>query len=253
MELGSTTDIEKAKTDYVTGIKRLNDICMQYGKGEKAIGVRSINVEDINRVTGYNPNTAGYGKGLWPEYGITSTYSWDGSSEPYCKTETGIGRNMGMASEGIIHNGQFLYYNGKEFIISKLSDESNAGASTTNLKEITSFESTYYIYNPRTLISSDETKYPTKGIEQDTDAYKMLFRNIEDTENSKYWLATQAVMGGHYCVGYGFRVIIDGIVRAYSTVYSDVVPGNYNLGVRAVVSLAQDVVVTEGTTTDWTY
>ena len=44
------------KEGYNTGISKLNAMCATYGKNS-----RSITVEDINRVTGYDPTNTGTG------------------------------------------------------------------------------------------------------------------------------------------------------------------------------------------------
>ena len=41
------------------GVEELNKICAIYGTGEGAIGARSVNVDDVNWITGYNPNNTG--------------------------------------------------------------------------------------------------------------------------------------------------------------------------------------------------
>ena len=53
----------------------LNSTCEVYGNGTYASGARCINVDDINRVTGYNPETAGYNAGKLSEYGNVVTYT----------------------------------------------------------------------------------------------------------------------------------------------------------------------------------
>ena len=59
---------------YVNGVKNLDDICSEYGKGEGATGARSLRVEDINRITGYNPDKGEkYGEGKVKEYGAEVT------------------------------------------------------------------------------------------------------------------------------------------------------------------------------------
>ena len=56
-------------------IKSLNDECAKYGVGKHALLARSVNIEDINRITGYDPITMEYGKGKDYEYGKQITYS----------------------------------------------------------------------------------------------------------------------------------------------------------------------------------
>lgn len=119
--LGSTTDLEKAKTDFVTAIDQLDAICEKYSYGSGAINGsgRSIRVEDINKLTGYNPYNTGVNnivssekgevcfKGTMKEYGITTRFT---------KTDSGITaytpyNNYAGITLSDNHANGFLYYN----------------------------------------------------------------------------------------------------------------------------------------------
>ena len=88
----STVDVGtlqlSGKDGYNTGISQLNTMCAQYGTN-----ARSIKVEDINRVTGYDPTNQGdgtvFGAGQFYEYGNKVTYTASGSSATNGKTYTG--------------------------------------------------------------------------------------------------------------------------------------------------------------------
>lgn len=49
--LGSKDDLEKAKNDYIDGDKKLDEIASKYAHGKNALSGRSINIEDINKIT----------------------------------------------------------------------------------------------------------------------------------------------------------------------------------------------------------
>ena len=49
----------KGRTGYSNAESELNRICGFYGKGKYAEGARSINVDDINKITGYDPEHTG--------------------------------------------------------------------------------------------------------------------------------------------------------------------------------------------------
>ena len=51
--------LEQAKSDYANAEDILNGLCEKYGNGTGAISARSITVEDIDRITGYNPLNEG--------------------------------------------------------------------------------------------------------------------------------------------------------------------------------------------------
>ena len=129
---------------YINGIEELNKISAIFGHGKGAEKATSITIEDINEITGYNPETAKYEKGNFYEYGNKVTYT----------------RGEGTALSSSATNGQtwsgtqstFNYYNKstKEFV-----------PLTSGSTEITS---TYYYYNPTTL--NEERAKPIKGVDE---------------------------------------------------------------------------------------
>lgn len=196
------------KDGYNTGVSKLNTMCAQYGTN-----ARSIKVEDINRVTGYDPTNQGDGKvfgaGEFYEYGNKVTYTASGSS----------------ATNGQNYTGSISYEH---------PDGRKIG--TDNVTSIT-VESTGYYYYPYSLTTSSSTTGECKGIATDSSAYKLLFRNADDSANCSYWLASSFVRArGNYSV-FGLRgVYSDGGVNNYSSLwYSDGAASDPSFGVRAVV------------------
>ena len=57
---------------YPTIVNELNEKCKPYGTGNGASYARSINIDDVDSLTGYSKNT--YGAGTINEYGNTVTY-----------------------------------------------------------------------------------------------------------------------------------------------------------------------------------
>ena len=92
----------KGRTGFQNAETELNKIAGLYGHGTHAVSARSVNVDDINKITGYNPNAEGiknptaeqiasgnkYGKNKLYEYGNKVTYSWDGTSDKPAYTST---------------------------------------------------------------------------------------------------------------------------------------------------------------------
>lgn len=64
--------------NYNEGIEILNNECSAYGEGEGAVEVRSINVDDINRITGYDSMIT-HGFGTIEEYGKGVYYKREGN------------------------------------------------------------------------------------------------------------------------------------------------------------------------------
>lgn len=207
----STVDVGtlqlSGKDGYNTGVSQLNTMCAQYGTN-----ARSITVEDINRVTGYDPTNQGDGKvfgaGEFYEYGNKVTYTASGSS----------------ATNGQNYTGSISYEH---------PDGRKIG--TDNVTSIT-VESTGYYYYPYSLTASSSTTGECKGIATDSSAYKLLFRNADDSANCSYWLASSCVYASSDISGFGLRsVFSDGGVGFYDLWYSGGSTGNPSLGVRAVV------------------
>ena len=210
----STVDVGtlklSGKDGYNTGVSQLNTMCAQYGTN-----ARSITVEDINRVTGYDPTNQGdgtvYGAGQFDEYGNKVTYTASGSSAT----------------------------NGKKYKRS-ISYEHPDGRKigTDNVTSIT-VESTNYYYYPYSLTIISSTTGECKGIATDSSAYKLLFRNADDSANCSYWLASPYVYPKSKQSYFGLRdVNSDGNVNIGDMCSSDGhTYGPSLLGVRAVVSL----------------
>ena len=200
------------KEGYNTGISKLNAMCATYGKNS-----RSITVEDINRVTGYDPTNQGdgtvFGAGQFYEYGNKVTYTASGSSATNGKTYTG--------------SISYEHPDGRKI-------------GTDNVTSIT-VESTAYYYYPYSLTTSSSTTGECKGIATDSPAYEMLFGKASDTSDGSgnaYWLASSYVYADSSGSDFGLRLVDSGgSVHACSLWYSDGSTGDPSLGVRAVVSL----------------
>ena len=108
---------------------------------------------------------------------------------------------------------------------------------TDNVTSIT-VESTGYYYYPYSLTESSSTTGECKGIATDSSAYKLLFRNADDSANCSYWLASSCVYADSNDSSFGLRhVFSGGCVSYYLLWYSYGNTYGPSLGVRAVVSL----------------
>lgn len=212
----STVDVGtlqlSGKDGYNTGISQLNTMCAQYGTN-----ARSIKVEDINRVTGYDPTNQGdgtvFGAGQFYEYGNKVTYTARGSSATNGKTYTG--------------SISYEHPDGRKI-------------GTDNVTSIT-VESTAYYYYPYSLTTSSSTTGECKGIATDSPAYEMLFGKASDTSDGSgnaYWLASSYVYAYSNNSYFGLCYVnSDGGVSNYDLWASYGGTNDPSLGVRAVVSL----------------
>ena len=192
---------------YTNGIAKLNEICAPYGRN-----ARSITVEDINRVTGYDPTNQGdgtvYGAGEFEEFGNKVTY-----------TETGSSATNGQTYTGTI---SYEHPDGRKL-------------GTDNVTSIT-VKSTYYSYYPYSLTINSSTTGTCNGIATDTSAYKLLFRNAGNSANCSYWLASSYVNTSSSHSTFGIQhVYSDSCVNYFYLWSSDGNSTSQSLGVRAVV------------------
>lgn len=216
----STEDIGtltlNGKEGYNTGISKLNAMCASYGTN-----ARSIKVEDINRVTGYDPTNTGTGTkyevGNTYEYGNTVTYKLSGATSANGATNTSTGAAAGTITTFICPDGRTLGQNGVDSIAIK---------------------SKHYWYYPDSLTNTEGTG-TVKGISKTSAAYKMIFGDSTATAaktGNKYWLASHG--NGTYldvCSFNTFCVREGGYVRAYNTWNSNEKSYQAAFGVRAVV------------------
>ena len=226
--LGDQTDedLEECQNDWLTGATQLDDLCEPYGKGEGATGARSVTVEDVDKITGFDKIT--YEKGKLSEYGNEVTYTYNGTTKPAYTATNGLSGTLGTHSNG------FHYYNGTDFVVADLS---------TGAGIITTLKIDYYIYSAPNLKTIDKT----------SKAYTMLFGEY-GAEDTYYWLASPYVNTFTNHAYFGMRNVGNGYVRDYDVWDSyGCCCDYYGRGVRAVVSLASDIQVTGDSTNGWSY
>lgn len=223
----------KGKDGYVNGIEELNNICALFGKARHAERARSVNVDDINRVTGYNPNNVGVydlnqsGSGVKSfagsisEYGNEVIYYWQGTANPYYIGSNDVKGNL------IYSYTSFNWYDEveKEW---KTSNNSNS-ATEDKMEQIVSLKNSYYVYYPETL--SEKNTDAKVGISKNSTAYNNLFDNIN------YWLASSYITTGEYTAGCGIRQVDGGIISANSLQYATGPLGTRKYGIRPAVSI----------------
>lgn len=157
-------------TGYQYGVEEIKNICKIYGNGQGAASSRAMEIEDVNKITGYNPLKTGDGtvfrKGKLFEYNSSFTVK---DIYPYNITYTnGTTWQWGYSS--------FLYWS-----------ENNKIENARDTKTAT-LVSSFYEYYPTTL--TENATGETKGISSSSKEYSMLFRN------KKYLLASVYANGG---------------------------------------------------------
>ena len=206
---------------YVYGESELNKVCSVFGSGYGATGARSVNVDDINKITGYNPNNVGkydpeqkvtgikYGKDRSDEYGNQTTYkwtetenvvSWSGSNG---KSKTDDAPQSKYAEYG------FNWYD----IVSKTWK--NSMQNTTTPAIITTLTSNVYFYYPDSLNTSSEAG---EGLDAASKEYETLFMDKAGSKVS-YWLASSCIEPDNGHALFDIRVVTQNAYVSYSYLY----------------------------------
>ena len=229
----------KGKKGCINGIEELNKISGIFGHGKGAEKATSITVEDINGITGYNPETAKYSQGNWNEYGNKVTYTrGEGSALSSSATN---GKTWSRTQ------GTFNYYDKASKTFKALTSGS------------TEIESTYYNYVPTQVNSKFLTgEVNADGTKNTTSVFQMLFggtavgsdnltRNFTLRKNQSFWLTSDYAYAGNCFVSWGLRIVNNGSVSGSTLYYSNGNEGESgydsgsSYGVRPVVSLKSDI------------
>ena len=204
---------------YVNGITELNKISEIYGKGKYAKSARSVNVDDVNKITGYVDNVYNAGTSNVEQTGnqVKYTLNTDGyihyEGTKYPTTDTTSTRTS------------FTYWTGSEW---KTLESGKSATLTHN----------YYYYYPQTLSTTSSSDTTIKNKENSKNAYDLLFTN---TSSVYYWLGSQCVDAyvGYAC--FGVRLVYNGFVSGISLSFSSGSTNLYGYGVRPAVSLKSTI------------
>ena len=225
----------KGQAGYENGVEELNKICSIYGNGKGAIVARSINVDDANKVMGYNPSNTGikdYEKIKSGRKCYQDTVHEYGNSVKYILTSSGVkyepSNNVGNGIENYM---QFGYY-----------DEINKIWKKIDVNECIIFKSNAYHYYPTTLTETNN-ETATVGININSPEYKMLFTNNitgADTE-ILYWLASTFINTYKGYINFGLRTISKNVGYSVSFYSSNNSYDSSCCNVRPIVILSNKV------------
>ena len=241
------------RTGYQNAITELDKISELYGQGEYAESARSITVEDVNKITGYNPEeNFSNGEGELDEYGNIIDYFWQGTNYPYySSTRAGNGLRESLSAS---HKSRgFWWY---DFEAEEWKSSPYQSGATTPAEPITesSLEGDNYI----TTLESNDYDYTGSDYISDTSSslYKMLFDDVQYTEeNSQYWFASRSVDAGSAFAIFNVLYVYGGSV--YSIFLADSCGYEYDElvvsahGVRPLVSLQSNIQLTSAGANTW--
>ena len=223
----------RGQQGYRYAEEELNSISAIYGQGKGVEQTRSIKIEDIDSITGYNPNRTGDGKpyhdGMIDQYGNNVTYYWVGGGMPYYTSGNNVSGSLRAT------HSRFFWYEDEEW---KESINSNTASNTdTGREKITTIKNTFYEYYPYSLTTDSSTTSEKKGITTDSIEYKLLF-------GKKYWISSRCIQctaedNVKYCVrGILNNSYVTAGAISSSTNYTPGIPFG---GVRPVITLSSDV------------
>ncbi len=214
----------EAEKRFVDAEKALDEECkskitLTEAEKKQVTELRSMKVEDINRVTGYNPAATGegkaYGAGNVYQYGNEVTYSMNANGK--------VAYSSAIKSSDETSYTQFWLPN-----------------TSANITSPYTVRSTSYYYYPYSLTPLSSTTGECKGIAKDSPAYILLFRDAANTKNVNYWLASSFVGAYEGYAYFGLRFVYEGFVNYRYVWFSGQGELSSTYGVRPVVSLASD-------------
>lgn len=256
----SEAETASAKNSYQYAESELDTISAVYAHGKGAISGRSIDVDDINKITGYNPNNikaydpqqlgtgTKYGKGKTYEYGNEITYSWTSTVNRIHSFMKNTGETITNSVSGYNING-FNWYNEETKTWEKSIQD------VKKPKEIITLKCSDYNYDVGTgTIYANFCKN-----KKNQNVYDLLFNDVD--LDQYYWLSSSCVWTD--CgnarfnirrVGYHADIFGEGRVTVESSDLMATHGGIYTVyaGIRPVISLKSDVIFGGDATNGWT-
>ena len=214
VSLEGTSGFQNADGTY-PWVTALNTVAAKYGDGDLADSTRTIDYDDINRITGYDPKTDGSAVGEVWEYGNKVTYTLKDDGEVWYK---GTKQPTEWTVSTIT---SFQYWDGTDWT------PLEPGESTPNPVECT------YTYCDVSSI--------------DSGAKTLLFTNtgFYPGAESSYWLGSTYIWCGACQAYWGLLCVYSSDIGYYDLFGSSEGSFSGGLGLRPVVSLRSSVKVTE--------
>ena len=254
---------------FLNGLATLEGAVSGYKDGTIGVDVRSVTIEDIDAVTGYDKTTfAG------EEYleAMVAMYKQMGMPGTDAEIEAQLLSSFGFASKdqlSLMDNNMSVTYSWDGTEYPKYSYIKNGVTTTGNLsgshsstgftyydKTTNTFKTVAYTTTPGTIatIENDMHLYigPLKYAE-DSKAYKMLFMTADESNTSTYWLASRCVGANPAYVIFGMRYVDGGNLDGNLLVRSDGYALSSSYAARAVVTLASGIALKDSTTVTGTY
>ena len=196
---------------YDTGKTLLNEQAQAFLDGNLAVSARSITIEDIDRITGYNP----YNIGVESKYEIGTIFD-AGKIREYNNTITYKLTSDGLVATGTngvteIAEGKTIF---KPYQYEKYGNELVIDDASSNFTITTD----YYSYFIETLTSNQHVDGEAyTGLNPSSKEYQMLFGNIHNPgtggDSFGFWIATPYISAKAAEVQWGIRAYSFDVAR----------------------------------------
>ena len=190
----------KGKSGFQNAITELDNISKLYGQGRYAENdtARSISIEDVNKLTGYDPDTTIYNEGNFGEYGNIIDFYWQGTDFPYYSTSNALTGNMYTSHNDNNYGNSFIWY---DFDNESWNSSLYSNNASIDLKEkITTLEINYYNYKETEKLNNSPEIFDLLYFNTEGDS-----NNYEDARILAYWLSSRCVVFGGGTVTFGLR------------------------------------------------
>ena len=243
--LMASDGVKKADVNYNEAVEIPNKISREYGYGKGAVYARSITIQDVNYLTGYNPNNVGvydpeqtgngtkYAQGEMWEYSNKVTYHWIRSESLTYKytTPDGILKTKTIDISNIQSNLTHVF-----FVMDKYEEEP---AIYDDDQIIVTIKNTSFSYNMSDYISKD------------SNVYKLLARDSANTSYRSYCCASPSVDTDELGANFGIFEIENGNIYRGSSVSSNGDIDPYGTWICPIVILDSNVELDKVTNGVW--
>jgi len=217
LTLGRINNLENSQKDYVEGISKLNELAKKYGNGKGAINARSITAEDVNKITGYDPNAI-------PSGNNETTYYWTNENNPKYESS-----KYGTGIMKLSHDGVFVWYDEETNTWNKSEKKGNITEETPT--KITTLKHTLYSYQNTNHSENTSTSY----LKENSPEFNMLYLDDEG-KKANYWTADSFVSATNFSA-YGYLIVKGDALNYSYIVYSSGQTRQTTAGVRVVVTI----------------
>lgn len=195
---------------YLNGVKTLDDYCSDYADGKIGVSARSVKLQDINELTGYDPLEYVFYKGWVGEYGTTTTYSREGETSAIKAVGNGLTYDP---ANGINQMPSANVWSGATFTQSNYIK--NGALSVLGVGESYTVKNEYYSYlvekanppyvNPVNLENWEKTGLITMHAYSNKPAIKVLkgAATAYDDKNFSFWLSDATSYGPYWAASWG--------------------------------------------------